>query len=315
MTAAANALFSAAARALVLGIGGGGDVVGALAVARQIERLGTPTEVGGVSWERFSVDPHPGPRRLDELSGIARIAPAAALAGPGASTPEGVRICEGGMARHLGREVALIEVHDGPAAIADGIVAACAGLGCDLVVLCDVGGDVLAAGGEPGLASPLCDALLLAAALHLPPGLPAVGTVIGAGCDAELTAEEVLERVAALALAGAWSGADAIDAAIAEEIEAASRLVPTEASLQAARCARGELGPAPIRGGRRVVELGPLGALTIHYDPRRAIEGGVTPLAQTVSETTTLDEARECLAQLGVRTELDYERERFAESS
>jgi len=314
MPSAANAAFGTAARVLVLGIGGGGDVVGALAVGRQIERLGTEVEVGGVSWERFAVDPHPGPRRLEELSGIARIAPAAALAGAEASTPEGVRICEGGMARHLGRDVALIDIHDGPAAIAEGIVAACGALRCDLVVLCDVGGDVLAGGGEPGLASPLCDALLLASAAHLPAGLPAVGSVIGAGCDGELTAEEVLERVAALALVGGWIGADAIDAEIAAEIEAAARLVPTEASLQAARCARGEVGPTPIRGGRRIVELGPIGALTFHYDPLIAI-GSAAPLAAAVERATSLTEAQDALASLGVRTELDYERERAAEAA
>ena len=37
----------AARRALVLGIGGGGDVVGALAVARLCESLGTPFALGG----------------------------------------------------------------------------------------------------------------------------------------------------------------------------------------------------------------------------------------------------------------------------
>ena len=37
------------------------------------------------------------------------------------------------------------------------------------------------------------------------------------------------------------------------------RLVPTEASLMAARCALGEVGSATIRGGRRTVELGPVG--------------------------------------------------------
>jgi hypothetical protein len=37
-------------RALVIGIGGGGDVVGALAVARQIEAGGGHAELGGVAW-------------------------------------------------------------------------------------------------------------------------------------------------------------------------------------------------------------------------------------------------------------------------
>ena len=49
-------------------------------------------------------------------------------------------------------------------AIADGMAAAASELGVDLVVCVDVGGDVLGHGTEPGLASPLCDAVMLAAA-------------------------------------------------------------------------------------------------------------------------------------------------------
>jgi hypothetical protein len=50
-------------RPLVIGIGGGGDVVGALATA-EAARLyhGARPVVGGVSWERRPIDPVPGPR-------------------------------------------------------------------------------------------------------------------------------------------------------------------------------------------------------------------------------------------------------------
>ena len=80
-------------------------------------------------------------------------------------------------------------------------------LGCDLLVCVDVGGDVLARGGEPGLASPLCDAVMVAAALRIAGRVKPLLAVIGPGCDGELTAAEVLERVAELARAGAWLGA------------------------------------------------------------------------------------------------------------
>ena len=51
---------------MCVGIGGGGDVVGALATADLAERLGTPFVVGGMTWERRPIDPIPGPRTLDE---------------------------------------------------------------------------------------------------------------------------------------------------------------------------------------------------------------------------------------------------------
>ena len=57
----ADALLSAARRPLVLGIGGGGDVVGALATAEACRAHGARPVVGGVTWERRPIDPRPGP--------------------------------------------------------------------------------------------------------------------------------------------------------------------------------------------------------------------------------------------------------------
>ena len=65
-------------------------------------------------------------------------------------------------------------------------------------MLLDVGGDVLAHGDEPGLASPLCDAIVLAAGLFLARSTEVIGAVYGPGCDGELTPDEVLQRITAL---------------------------------------------------------------------------------------------------------------------
>ena len=169
-------------------------MVGALTIARGLEAAGRRVEVGGVAWERFAIDPHhAGPRPLGHLGGIERLGGGAALTGADGSTPEGVRLAEAGVAAHLGRSVALVDVNDGPAAAADADRHARRPRSdCDLVVLLDVGGDVLATGSEPGLSSPLCDALMLAAAQHLPERLEVVGCAYGSGCDGELTVDEVL---------------------------------------------------------------------------------------------------------------------------
>ena len=78
----------------------------------------------------------------------------------------GVLFAESRMAELLGEETVLVDATLGPAAIADGLAAAAAELAADLIVFVDVGGDALAHGDEPGLASPLCDAIMLAAAAH-----------------------------------------------------------------------------------------------------------------------------------------------------
>jgi hypothetical protein len=174
------------------------------------------------------------------------------------------------------------------------------------VVLVDVGGDVLGHGHEPGLASPLCDAVLLAASAYM--ATPAVGAVFGTGCDGELTPEEVLARLAEVAAAGGLLGAWGITPADADALEAAVAEVPTEASAMAVRCARGALGRAEIRGGRRTVPLSPVGALTFFFDPAAALRSAAR-LAAAVVECDSLEEAQAVLAARGVRTELDYERE------
>jgi hypothetical protein len=303
-------------RALVIGIGGGGDVVGSLAVARQIEAGGGSAELGGVAWERFAIDPHhPGPRPLSDLLGIERLGDAAAaLCSAEGRTPEGVRLAEAGVAAHLGRPTVLVDINGGSRAVAAGVTAAADRLECDLVVLLDVGGDVLGTGAEPGLSSPLCDAVMLACARYLPERIEAVGCVFGAGCDGELTVPEVLGRIAELARGGAWIGTSSPGPEVAAEIVELAGLVPTEASLQAARCALGEVGMTPIREGRRSVELGPVGALAFFFDPRAAI-GRAAPLAELVAESPSIEEARLALEAIGIVTELDYERRRVAEAS
>ena len=139
-----------------------------------------------------------------------------------------------------------------------------------------------------------------------------LAAVFGPCCDGELTPEELLGQLAWLAADRGLVGVDAITPEMADELERAVREVPTEASAQAVRCARGEVGIATIRAGRRTVPLSPLGATTVYFDPDRAVNG-VARLARMVLEARDLDHAHDLLSADGVRTELDYERERSAQ--
>jgi hypothetical protein len=290
-------------------MGGGGDVVGALAVTDLLDGLGTEWVLGGVAWERSPIDPRPGPRSLDEIRGGRPCGSAAVLTEGGTTSLDGVEFSESRMAAHLGRPVLLLDITVGPQALAAGLAESARELGCDAVVLLDVGGDVLAHGNEPGLASPLCDAVLLAAGLFLARSAEVLAAVYGPGCDGELTPDEVLERVTALQSADALLGAWGLTPRACELVTSAAEVVPTEASLNAVRCARGERGSVPIRGGRRTVELTPLGALTFFFDPAAAADPAL-PLATAVAPAASLEEAQEALTGMGVRTELDLERER-----
>jgi hypothetical protein len=302
-------------------MGGGGDVVGALAVSNLLEDLGTEWTLGGVAWERSPIDPRPGPRSLEEISGGRPCGSAAVLTEGGTTSLDEVEFSESKMATHLGRAVLLLDITGGPAALATGLAEAAQELGCDAIVLLDVGGDVLAHGDESGLASPLCDAIVLAAGLFLARGTArtasapegwsgdVIGAVYGPGCDGELTPDEMLERITELQAADALLGTWGLTPEACELVESAAKSVPTEASLMAIRCARGERGSVQIRGGRRTVELTPLGGLTFFFDPLAAA-GSAIPLATAVSPAASLEEAHDALMGMGVRTELDLERAR-----
>ncbi len=292
-------------------MGGGGDVVGALATA-EVARLYDNAEpvLGGLTWERRPIDPVPGPRMVSEIEGAEELAPGILLAGADTRVRgRDVVFAESRMAEFLNQPTVLIDPDAGPAAVADGLAEAIAALKCDLLVLVDVGGDVIANGDEPGLRSPLCDAVMLAAGGRLSTsGQPVLLGVFGIGCDAELTPDEVLARLATVAAAGGLCGARGLTGAVADRLEAAMRLVETEASAQAVRAFRGASGLTTIRGGTRTLELSPVAALTFYLDVDIAINA-VGRLAQAVADAASLEEANNALHELGVSTELDYERD------
>jgi hypothetical protein len=214
------------------------------------------------------------------------------------------------MAEFLAEPTVLVDVNRGAPTVARGLAAAVERLECDLLVLVDVGGDALAHGDEPGLASPLCDAVMLAAGAILAKegGVPVLAGVFGIGCDGELAPSEVLERLAEVAAAGGLAGVRGLTEAVVERLDAAVAAIPTEASAQALRCFRGELGETSIRAGRRSVQLSPVGATTVYLDPVAAVRSAAR-LAAAVRDCPDLESANRVLTALGVRTELDWERE------
>jgi len=314
VTTDAEATLRASRRPLVIGMGGGGDVVGALATAEAM-RIYDDAEclVGGLSWERRPIDPVPGARRVSEIAGGWEIAPGILLAGPDTRVVgRDVYFAESRMAAFLGRPTVLVDVSAGAPGVAAGLAAAAASLRRDLIVFVDVGGDVLAQGDEPGLRSPLCDALMLAAAGQLAASGHAVLLgVFGPGCDSELTTDEVLARLADVAAARGMGGVRGLTEPIAERLEESLALVETEASAQAVRAFRGVSGTVYIRGGTRSLELSILAAQTWYLDVPVTISA-VGRLARAVAAAASLEDANDALHELGVRTELDLEREAAA---
>jgi hypothetical protein len=301
-------IIRASKHALVIGVGGGGDVVGALAAARFLEFCGLRFTLGGLSWERNVYDPIPGPRKLSEAKNVTALHEFAWLANPKSQTSTGVPFAEAKMAAVIEREVLLVDINGGVSGVVKGLEVAMKFLAVDLLVGLDVGGDSLAEGHEPGLRSPLADSIMLAAVAELAErGHRTIWGVFGYGSDGELTVDEIESALSKLAanngLLGAWS----LTPKIAAELEAVIQTVPTEASAIPLQCFRGAWGQHDIRRGERHVKLTPLTALTFFIATATLYDTLSRP-AKALRHSATLDEANVALHAIGVRTELDYER-------
>ena len=228
-----------ATKAVVLGVGGGGDIVGTIPTARFLEMFGISCVLGGLSWERFVFDPQPGTRSLDEVVHVQALAPSVWLANAETATTTGVRFAESDLAALYETETLLIDLSQGVSSVVGGLRAAMQALEADLLIGIDVGGDSLGAGHEPGLRSPLADAMMLAAFKQLQDEFTCIWGVFGYGSDAELTPEEIDQALSNAAEHGGLLGAWGMTAAISAELQDVITHVRTEASAIAVECAHG----------------------------------------------------------------------------
>lgn len=297
-------------RALVFGIGGSGDVVGAVPTARLLERHGVAATLGGVAWRPAPGDPHIGPRSLTEIEPVEPVgdADAVAYATGETRTTDGVAFAESRVAAHYDERVVLVDVTGGIDAVVAGLEAACEAEGFDLVVGTDSGGDVLAAGDEPGLRSPITDGLGLVALTEL--SVETALGVFGWGSDGELTRAELTAGFERAARRGGYLGAWGLTPPVVAEMEGLLEHVATEASRLPVEAARGSLGPRTIRGGEVPVELTPPSTATFYFDPGTVADSSA--VADVVREERGLQAIRRALVEQGLTTEFEREEARLA---
>jgi len=293
-------------RCLVLGIGGGADIVGTIPTLDYLELYGVDWIAGGLSWERIVYDPRPGPRCVEELLDVKPVAPGIVLANGRTRTEDGVTFAEAGFAAAAGKDALLLGIDRGVQGVVQAVSSAAHLLDADAVIGIDVGGDCLAVGDEAGLRSPLCDSIMIAALAELAQTFPTMLGVFGYGSDGELTQAELDARIALVAehdgLLGAWG----ITPPAMARFDAVLKLVRTEASLIPARAARGLVATTTIRD-ERSVHVNPPTTVTFYMDPLVVFEHAA-PLARAVAGSRSLEEANDALHALGLTTELDRER-------
>ncbi len=296
--------FKKSKKALLIGMGGGGDILGCIPTANYLKFLGVESILGGLTWERKVVDPKPGPRRMDEIQDIKLLSDNVGLAS--ASTRAGnVRFTEAIVAEALGAETVLIDINKGVVGTYTGLKKAIEKLGIDLVMGIDVGGDSLARGDEEGIRSPLADSTMLGVLKKLKNEIPTYHGVIGCGCDGELSLDELYRNIAEVAKQGGFLGSRGMSD---EDREILARVLPwtkSEASNLVLEAANGGYGERTIREGKRRLVLTPIAAITLYFDPAAVYE--ISRPAQLIDGTKTLRDADRILRDAGFITELYIE--------
>ncbi len=307
-----ESLLKESKRAILLGVGGGGDVVGTIPTARLLELFGIKCVLGGLPWERSVYDPVPGPRTFNEVKNANMLCDTVWLANKDTKTTGGVRFAESGIAEIYGKEVLLVDITKGVLGVIEGLKKTLLVLKADLLVGIDVGGDSLAFGNEEGLRSPLADSIMLASFFALRKEVKTLWGVLGYGSDGELTGKEIGNALSFVAKEGGLLGAWGLTPEVVEELDMVTSKVQTEASRIPIDCAKGEAGEKFIRGSTRKVLLSPMSTITFYLSPQVIYEKVSKP-ARSVIETKSLEEANEALHSIGLYTELDYERDKEKE--
>ena len=297
-------------KAMLIGIGGGGDVVGTLPTKGLLEMFGTECVLAGLPWERSVIDPVPGPRKFNEIVNCEKINEGVWICNKDTKTDTGVLFAESGISKVLNTDTLLIDATIGSENISHYIVDAAASLDIDLIVGIDVGGDAVAVGNEKGILSPLADSTMIAALYKTGSSIDTFMGMFGFGSDGELTLDEIEHSLSLLAQNGGILGSWGITRKTLEIMNRVMEVVPTEASRSPVRYAEGNFKATKIRSGTVDVDLNFSSTSTIYIDVEVIYEK-VSDLSRAVAGSGDLMESRKILNELGVRTEFDIEEERY----
>ncbi len=287
-------------KALVFGIGGGGDIVATIPTANFLRCFGFDVLHGSIVWDRLVVDPKPGPRSIEELENVEVFNDVIAIANENTRTYYGAIPTVARASKFFGRVIAL-DITKGAKKLSKGLKEFAEENEISLIVGIDSGGDAIAIGYESGVESPLADAMSIAALSDL----NAIIGVFGFGSDGELKVEELLLNMSELLKRKCFLGCASMSEKDYNEMVEITKFVVTEASKIPIIAYEGEFGIKKIRESRTVI-VSPLSTLTFYFTSKGVFE--INKAAKIVKDAGNIEEANSLLNKSGILTELDYER-------
>ncbi len=295
---------------LVVGVGGGGDTLGALIIYYKLRMLGVRVLLGNVVWERFTLDPFPGPIPLEQLVNAEVLGRSVALVNGSSYVdrygyrfkPQVVRASE-----ILGEKAVFLDISKGEVGLIEGFNVIGERLGVKAIVGVDVGGDILAMGYEDDLWSPLSDSISLGALYKT--RIPAVVAVLAPGADGELSQQTVLSRVSEIAKAGGLIGVYGLTRREYRVLRRYLDMFVSEASKIPFEAFEGYVGWKSIRMGSRVAEVNITSTTMYVLDVETTYE--MSAMAKIISDARSIEDARRAMNKHCIYTELDLEEDLY----
>jgi len=289
-------------RALLIGMGGGGDIVSTLAVGDFFKLFDVECIYGGVVWERVTRDKKPGPMSIEEIDNCRIINDCLAWINP-ESNYKGLKLIVAQVAEFLGCNVVGVDITKGETTLTTSLKEFVEMEDIDLIVGVDAGGDSLARGYEKGLHSPLADAIMLSSLNKL----NSILAVVGFGSDGELTRDELELYLSDIAKRNGILGASLITRDFADYVANFVNDVYTTASRIPIIASQGFNGRVKV-WDKAIIDVSILNALIFYIDLKVVYE---LSFAKVVEGTKSIDEANNRLHEIGIKTEYDHEIEVF----
>jgi hypothetical protein len=293
-------------KALIIGIGGGADIVGTIPMKSYLEDHGIECFLGGLPWERYSIDPYPGPRRFNEIQKKRNFNQSICFINHKTITKDGLQFSESKVANFVKNKIIFINIFNSIRNIAADLIEFINYKKIDYVVGVDVGGDVLAVGDEKGLASPLADSIMLNVLKIIEMKCLTHLGVLGYGSDGELKISEINKCMAIASSKKGLVGSVGLSIDAYETMKEIVKKVETDASRIPLLSFEGSYGKHPIRRGRIQVEVHPMSQITFLFSPTVVFKN-LSKSAQLISKSKSFYQANEILLKNSISSEFNYE--------
>jgi len=300
-------------KALIFGAGGAGDVISAILASEYYKKLGYETLIGSILWERYVIDPVPGPINFEDLRNAEKINDCIFLL-----RKDSYAIREGNLViPTIVRVLKVLNLEQGyamnnrlgPKHLAKCIKEIVNKENIDLIVAVDAGGDMIARGDEESIMSPLVDVISLATLIILEKeGYKTLLGVIGCGSDGEVEHDYFLKLISEIAKNKGLIDIKGYDLETAKLVEKVLENTESEASKIPVDAFFGFHGELKIRKGTRKVFVTPASAVMFFLDPLKIT---TNKLVGKIINANSLEDANSILNSMGIYTEYDFERDIF----